>query len=585
MNSHCGPDTDGHADNDGHVPIDRDAPIDGYAGSLIAVFRNWAATMFGVIAVLLVVGSSTARGQAPPQIQAINESIEQNWRDFEVTPSKPADDATWCRRVYLDVIGRIPSVEELKEFLTDKSAGRRVRLVKRLLHDDAYTEEYADHWATVWSNLLIGRSAGTDRRDLTDSAGMQKFLRDSFANNKTYDQLVYELVTATGTTKPGTEGFNGAVNFLIGKVNAEEGTLATSSVSRIFLGLQVQCTQCHDHPFNQWKQQKFWEFNSFFRQARGLRRFVEGSNDIDYGELVDEDFGGDAGDPEDAMIFYEKRNGRLESAFPVFVDNTSIGTSGFVEDINRRQELGRMMLESEFFDKMIVNRMWAQFMGYGFTRPIDDLGPHNAPTHPQLLETLGKEFRKASYDLKELIFWITLSKPYQLQATLGSGNKIDDPTVGEPPKFSRFYLRQMTAEQLYSSMMTATGASGSGSYEEQAAQRRRWLQQFVTAFGTDEGDEATTFNGSIPQALMMFNGELTKSSIDRSAGSFIDDVIKNHPNPQARLDHLFLTGLSRRATTAEKNIAKRIMQVDDEAGMLRDMWWAIVNSNEFILQH
>ncbi|MEM9827872.1 MAG: DUF1549 domain-containing protein [Planctomycetota bacterium] len=521
----------------------------------------------------------------PPAIRLINDAMTQTWSDFEIRPTAAADDATWCRRVYLDLIGRVPTVSELESFLGDRARGSRVRLVEKLLHDDRYTEEYAGHWSNVWTNLLIGQSGGNDRRSMVSREGMQKYLRDSFARNKPYDTMVYELVTATGAAKPGKENFNGAVNFLIDKVNEEKGTLATSSTSRIFLGQQVQCTQCHDHPFNQWKQQKFWEFNSFFRQTRSLRRFVEGTRDIDYGELVDQDFGGEAGDPDDALIFYEKRNGRMEVAYPVFTDGTSIDISGYVSDVNRREKLGKLMLESEYLDKMIVNRMWGQLLGYGFTRPIDDLGPHNVATHPELLDQLGKQFRLSSYNLKELLFWITLSRPYQLAAQLGSHNEIDDPTIGETPKFSRFYLRQMSAEQLYQSMITATGAKGTGSYEDQEAQRNRWLQQFVVAFGTDEGDEATTFDGSIPQALMMFNGDLTKQAIATKKGSFLSGVMRDYPRPNEQIEYLFKAGLSRKPNSREKKIAALIYRTDGNEKMLQDMWWAILNSNEFILQH
>jgi Protein of unknown function (DUF1549)/Protein of unknown function (DUF1553) len=528
---------------------------------------------------------SPVQADAPPQIQMINDSIKAVWTDFEIRPSGTADDATWCRRVHLDLIGRIPTITELDAFLTSKSKTKRVDLVQLLLHDDRYTEEYANHWSTVWTNLMIGRSGGDDQRSMVNRDGMQKYFRDSFARNKPYDKMVEELVTATGSTKPGTPDFNGATNFLIDKVNEEEATLATSSVSRIFLGQQVQCTQCHDHPFNQWKQQKFWEFNAFLRQTRGLRRFDEGTNDVAYGELVDEDFAGDARDPSDALIYYEKRNGRLEAAYPVFTDDTPIEVSGYVSDVNRRQELARLMLASEFLDKMAVNRVWSWLMGYGFTRPIDDLGPHNPSTHPELLESLAAEFRKSSYDLKELLFWIALSTPYQLEAELSEHNKIDDPTVGETPKFSRFYVRQMSAEQLYQSMMTATGAKGSGSYEDQERQRRMWMQQFVVAFGTDEGDEATNFDGSIPQVLMMFNGELTRNATTDKTGGFIDSLSAIGRKPEDRVHELFRTGLSRRASVKELKVASKIGAAVGEKAMLQDMWWAILNSNEFILQH
>jgi len=405
--------------------------------------------------------------------------------------------------------------------------------------------------------------------------------------DKPYNKIVYELITAEGSTKPGIANFNGAVNFLIDKVNEEKGVLATSSASRIFLGQQVQCTQCHNHPFNQWKQQKFWEFNAFFRQTRALRRFVNGTNDIDHAELVSEDFAGEANDPNDALIFYELRNGLTRVAYPVFTDGTEIEVSGYVSDVNRRLELGRLMMESEYLDKMIVNRMWSMFLGFGFTKPIDDLGPHNPSSHPKLLDQLGKEFRNSSYDLKQLITWITLSEPYQLSAVLGSNNAIDDPSIGEMPKFSRFYLRQMSAEQLYQSMITATDASAVGSYEEQERQRRSWLQQFVVAFGTDEGDEATTFNGSIPQALMLFNGDLTKKAVSTAKGSFIDRIASTGRSPTDRLKELFMAGLARRPTKGETKIAGQLLTArgGDEKEMLQDMWWAILNSNEFIMQH
>lgn len=539
------------------------------------------------VSVTPVVSASDPAPARPTQIETINQLVEQGWKDFEIRPAKPADDATWCRRVYLDVIGRVPKTDELKEFVGSRDKDKRHQLVERLLHDDQYTEEYAGHWATVWTNILIGRSGGNDRRSLTDRDGMQKYLRDSFAGNKPYDKMVYELVTATGATKPGVAGFNGAVNFLADKVNDEKGVLATSSTSRIFLGQQVQCTQCHNHPFNQWKQQKFWEFNSFFRQTRSLRRFVDGTNDIDHAELINQDFAGEANDASDALVFYELRNGLTRVAYPVFTDGTEIGVSGHVSDVNRRDELGRLILQSEYLDKMIVNRIWSMFLGHGFTKPVDDLGPHQAVSHSELLDYLGKEFRQNSYDLKTLITWITQSKPYSLAAVLGVSNQIDDPSIGEMPKFSRFYVRQMSAEQLYQSMVTATDAATAGSYEQQEQQRRRWLQQFVVAFGTDEGDEATTFNGSIPQALMLFNGELTKNATSTAAGSFIDRISKSGHGPRERVNELFLAGLARQPTKPELTVASKLLVAKNgnEKEMLQDMWWAILNSNEFIMQH
>ncbi len=521
-------------------------------------------------------------------INTINQLIRRTWQDYNLKPSPSATEGEWCRRLFLDVLGRVPRVDELQAFLSDRRPDKKLQLVNRLLHDERYTEEYARNWTTIWTNLLIGRTGGTDRDSLTNREGMQKYLRDCFAENRPYDRMVYELVTATGATKPGVPNFNGATNFLADKVNQDNATLATAATSRIFLGLQVQCTQCHNHPFNEWKQQKFWEFNSFFRQTRALRRFASGSRNVDYVELVDEDFAGENNDPSSAAVFYELRNATTSVAYPVFIDGTKISESGYVSQVNRRKELARLMLQSEYLGKAVVNRYWGHFLGYGFTKPVDDLGPHNPPSHPELLDFLAQQFREHSFDLKELIRWVVLSEPYNLSSRVGDGNKSDDPLLGEPPKFSRFYIRQMQAEQLYESLLTATQADRvRGSYEDQERRKSEWLRQFVTAFGNDEGEETTTFNGTIPQVLMMMNGELVRQAISLEPGSFLHQVASSKDPPAKKINYLFQAGLARNATRGEVEIANKLLLARqgkiEEA--LQDIWWAILNSNEFILIH
>jgi len=523
-----------------------------------------------------------------PQIQKINDEIKQQWMEYEIKPSGAATDGEWCRRVYLDVLGRIPTVDELKGFMGSRARNKKLALVNSLLYDDKYTEEYARNWTTIWTNVLIGRAGGTERNSLTSRAGMQKYLRDSFARNKPYDKMVYELVSATGNTTPGTQNFNGATNFLAMKVNDEDGTLATAATSKHFLGLQVQCTQCHNHPFNDWKQQKFWEFNAFFRQTRALRQFVPNTRDVASAELVDQDFRGEGASPEEAEIYYELRNGLLQVAYPVFIDGAEIGKSGFVEDVNRRTELAKLIVQSEYMDKMIVNRTWAHFMGYGFTKPIDDLGPHNPASHPVLLDYLAKEFRENSFNLKELVKWIALSDPYSLSSRTTTSNASDDPLLGEAPKFSHFYLRQMRAEELYESLLVATQAEKTrGSYEDQERTKTQWLQQFVQAFGTDEGDETTSFNGTIPQVLMMFNGDLVKRATSSDKGSFLDKIANEKSRPTQKIDYLFYAGLGRKPNKKEVTIANHLLvaRKGDTTGALQDIWWAVLNSNEFIFNH
>ena len=524
------------------------------------------------------------------QVRRINDEIREQWTAFGLTPSKPADDGKWCRRVYLDILGRIPAVDELTAFVADKSPDKKVKLVEKLLLDDRYTDDYSRNWTTIWTNVLIGRGAGNDEESLVSRDGMQKYLRDGFARNKPYDRMVYELITATGTNAPGTENFNGAVNFLATKVNDEKGSLATAATARIFLGQQIQCTQCHNHPFNEWKQQKFWEFNAFFRQTRMLRRFVPGTRDIASAELVDEDFEGEFGNPEDAVIFYELRNGLTKAAYPTFVDGQAIkSNSGLLQDVKRREELGRFVVTSTDLGRAIVNRMWAHFLGYGFTKPIDDLGPHNPPSHPGLLEYLAEEFRKTSHDLKQLVRWIALSEAYSLSSELNANNTGDDPQLGETPKFSHFYLRQMRAEELYESLLVATQAhKTAGSYDQQEAAKAEWLKQFVVAFGTDEGDEATTFDGSIPQALMMFNGDMIKLATSSEPGSFLRTLADDpRGQPRDKIHQLFLAGMARKGNEQEMAVASKlyVARKNDMLAALQDIWWAVLNSNEFILNH
>lgn len=285
-------------------------------GAMLSPFNGQ--TAFGQVADGNEEARPTRRATLPPQVEKIDKALEASWSEAGIRPSPVEEDLKWVRRVYLDIIGRIPSFEEFASFAKDKSPDRRVNLVRKLLDDDQYTEEYANHWGTIWTNILIGRNGGMEERSLTNRAGMQKYLRDCFASNKPYNTMVYELVTATGTTKPGSEKFNGAANFLAMKVNEEKGVQATAAVSRIFLGLQVQCTQCHNHPFNQWKQQKFWEFNAFFRQTRALRQFVRGTNDIDQIELINEDFAGEGSHPRESRDLLRPSKWRQKSRLSNF---------------------------------------------------------------------------------------------------------------------------------------------------------------------------------------------------------------------------------------------------------------------------
>ena len=553
------------------------------------------------ISLILLLGLSSQIAQAgervaasstivPSQVAKIDEFIRTVRADYAIEPSKAATDQEFCRRLFLDVLGRIPTVMETREYASSRDRNKRAELVHRLLYDDKYKPEYVRNWSTNWTNILIGRTGGMERNSVTNRHGMQVYLRDVFAKNMPYDSMAHDLIAATGDSSPDSKNFNGAVNFLCGKLG-EKASQATAQTSRIFLGLQVQCTQCHNHPFNEWKQNQYWQMNSFFRQTVALRRFESGTRDIRLIELTDQDFAGEDSprQPEAGRVYYELRNGKLEAAEPIFVDGTSINPSGYLADSNRRAELATLIARSELLPLAFANRLWAHFLGYGFTKPIDDMGPHNPPSHPELLDYLGTQFKENSYDIKQLMTWIVLSEPYSLSSRTIPGNQMDDPTLGEPPKFSHFYIRQMNAEQLYESLLVATKADATTdkNSEQREKIRQKWLSQFSKAFGTDEGDEITTFDGTIPQTLMMFNGELIKKATKGADGSFLHSVVESDEKFQRKVNQLYLAAFSRMPTTPERKFVDQLHRLanwnDQEA--LQDLWWALLNSNEFILNH
>lgn len=559
-------------------------------------------------------------------VARIDERIRQGWTANNLRPSPQATDAEWCRRVYLDLIGRVPTVKELDQFLSNKSRTRRKELVDQLLGSE-YQDTFVEHWTAIWTNILIGRTGGQDRRTLTSREGMSDFVRNSLAANKPYDVFTSELLTATGASQPYNDTpedpYNGAVNFLIEKMD-EGGIQATAKTAEIFLGTAVQCTQCHNHPFNEYRQNQFWELNAFFRQARTEREQDPENENRRLGYLVNRDYAGegrmlyrdgrseifleerngqlvdrDAQQVSESPIYYELRNGQVEVAYPVFIDGTALedvladresefGNSGYLEHVDRRQELARLVVESREFDQAIVNRLWAHFLGYGFTKPIHDMGPHNQPSHPELLDELGEAFRASGFNLQSLQRWIVLSEPYSLSSRISKKNRQDDPALGVAPQFSRFYVRQMQAEQLYESLLTATQADETYAGERRDQMRARWLQQFSTAFGTDDGGETSTFNGSIPQTLMMMNGDLVRRACSTDSGSFLDQVANNwEMSNREKIQYLYRAALARMPSKEETKVCNALLasRQGDVVGTLQDIWWAVLNSNEFILIH
>jgi len=567
-----------------------------HAGRFLAALT---AVMLGLSATFGDSATFAAGDSDADVIERVNTYIERSWQANGIEPSPRASDGEWARRVTLDVVGHIPSYERLMNFLEDDLPDKRAKYVDALLNDP----DYVRHWTNIWANLLVGRAADGDNR-----RALERWLRRALYRNMPYNEFVYELISAEGSVQE-----NGAVAYVASHLN-ENAVPATSRTSRLFLGLQVQCTQCHNHPFNDWKQSQFWSMNGFFR---GTRR--QGGNDDNPLRLTD--------NPTKQLISYEKRNGLLQMTRRQFVDGTTVTMDNEAEP---REQLAKLVTDpgKPYMARALVNRMWGHFFGYGFTRPIDDMGPHNPPSHPELLEYLTTQFKESGYDVKRLIRWITRSRPYNLTSTYGEHNAMDNPSAGNTPLFSKMYLKQFTAEQLYDSLLIATDADKSGRTSGQAQkQRRAWLRQFVRAFGTDENDEATTFNGTIPQALLLMNGNLIQSAVNGKQGSFLrkvldapggdlralndDDGKRRRPRRGVRrrlrskaalkrlrerqakaipkrIETLFLVTLARKPTQTEMesfDAAYKEAGYTDPIVGLQDVFWALLNSNEFIINH
>ncbi len=515
-----------------------------------------------------------AAGAEVPLGEFIDQQIRQGWQDNEIEASASASDEEWVRRIYLDLLGRIPTMEEARKFLADESPRKRSVLTEELLEH----EDYVRNFTTVWSNNCIGR--GAPQR--VSRTGMEKFFREAFARNRPWNEIVVDIVTASGHYEE-----NGAVNYTLAQMqNADEGVQLTAMTARLFLGLQVQCTQCHNHPFNKWQQDQFWEYNSFFRQVGKIdhRKLDPNTGRMvdDYSEVVWQEFSG--------PVYYEKRSGVMQVAYPRFQGlevDPGVG-------VDRRVEFGKLITQPvdgapPQIAQAMVNRTWSHFFGYGFTRPVDDMGPHNPASHPDLLERLSREFVAANYDVKELIRWIVSSEAYGLTSQYNDKNKIDDPSAGEVPLFSHMYLKSMQAEQMYDSLIVASNAhkSGRGGWGAQEEQRRRWMQQFVVAFENDENDESTTFNGTIPQALMMMNSELMDKACSVERGSFLFESMSSPGNEAQKIQELYLAALSRNPTKTEIGKVQKMLKNYGNQRLMgyQDLFWALLNSNEFVFIH
>ncbi len=493
----------------------------------------------------------------------IDHWIAATWAARGVQPSEATDDAEFLRRVYLDVAGRIPRVAELRAFLNDPAPDKRPRVVERLLE----SPYYVTHFTNVWRALLLPQTGNQQLQFLVPS--FEVWLQQQVRDNVPYDKMVRELLTTPVSVNARDRrqlfGQGGASPLVFYQANELKAENLAASTSRLFLGVKLECAQCHDHPFARWSRQQFWEYTAFFSgiQSRNPENIFNPLPEVaDRREIKI---------PGTEKVVQARY---LDGQEPRWQSGTSTRTT-----------LANWMTASDnpFFARAAVNRLWAHFFGIGLIEPIEEMSEENPPSHPELLDELAWQLVAHQYDLKFLIRAITASRTYQLSGVPGPA-ATDDPRL-----FTRMPLKGLTAEQLFDSLAQATG------YREQAQPNPRAVfgartvrGEFLLRFASQ--DKRTEHQTSILQALSLMNGKFVMDavSLERSEtlAAVLDAPFFDTPG---RIETLYLATLSRKPRAEE---SQRLLAYVESGGAkgdsraaLADLFWALLNSPEFLLNH
>ena len=495
-----------------------------------------------------------------------------------IQPSKMSEDAEFLRRVHLDLTGKIPTSEEVLDFLKDGSSGKRQRKIRELLASDAYF----DYWTDLWVNWLIGRREdGDDRR-----IGLTYWVRDALVNNTPYNQFVQELVAADGELRD-----NGAGNYIMRYDSSP--VFLTSHTTRLFLGLPMQCAECHDHKTEVWSQEDFYGIAAFFTGIDSQRK----------GDIQTIDSVGNERRMDNFLITNKPENTiwveRLKKQVrPHFLDGTAY--KGAL--LKKREAFAQWITDKSnpYFSQALVNRIWKHFMGRAFVEPVDGFGEENPPTNPELLKWLANDFVIHGYDLQHLMRTLLNSETYQRTSQTNESNKDDQ------YYYSHAYVKPLSAEQFFHSLLQATdferlqqvrmeGSKKQGGEDRENMLRqlermkREHLEKFLFLLDNGEMEEIEAFNGTVPQALMMINGDMVNDSTSHEErGSFVNYVLGKWREPMERMEHIYLNVLSRLPTSKEKTYFRRYLERSlyrNKDLAYEDLYWVLLNSAEFSLNH
>lgn len=507
----------------------------------------------------------------PPSHNYIDDLVFAKLKAMGMPPSDSCDDPTFIRRVSLDIAGRLPSLEETQRFLADTDPAKRDKLIDALLA----SPEYADYFANKWSALL--RNKRSKPAEAPTTFAFYDWIHDSLQANKPYNLIVSDLLCATGNVAndPPVAWYR----------QVKEPQQEVEDIAQLFLGMRMQCAQCHHHPFEKWSQNDYYSFSAFFTQL-GRKQVTT---------------------KEDEALFHRRGVATAinkKTKQPVRPAALITGPMDIPADEDPRIELAKWMgdRKNPFFARTLVNRYWKHFLNRGIVEPEDDMRETNPPSNPELLDALAQHFIDSGYDLKALIRDITRSQTYQLSAVPNHYNAADR------QNFSRYFAKRLTAEVLFDSIntITRTPASFPGM---PAGTRAISLPDnsfnagsyFLTVFGRPESSSACecerTQEASLAQALHLLNAKDIQEKLASDSGAAAK-LAADPRTDEEKLRELYLAAYARPPETHELELAKAYLdkprkgtdgQPLDTAKSKRmgyeDILWAVLNTKEFLFNH
>lgn len=513
----------------------------------------------------------------------VDGQLAREWGLSGAAAMTASDDATFLRRAMLDLAGRLPTPEELTAFLLDPSADKRAKFVDRMLD----RPEFGRNWARYWRDVILYRR--TEDRALLASQSCEDFLAQQFNDNVGWDKIAETFITATGDVSE-----NGATALIMAQ--SAETADVTAEVSRIFLGIQISCAQCHDHPTDSWKRQQFHELAAFFPRVT-LRRIVEDGRQVGFEVVgVDRERRGrrpmnlPGGSLEHYMPDLQAPESQGNLVAPkYFVTGQSIKTG--VNDATRRATIAEWLSagQDQWFAKAFVNRIWGELVGRGFYEPLDDLGPQRECSAPDALAYLASDFASHDYDVKRLFRIIMATSAYQRSlAAAATGQARAANEVSESSEVELSEPQRVRADQLFDSLLSALGLPepappAGGQYGQQAVLGSARFR-FAQVFGFDPSEPRDELKSTIPQALMMMNGREIAGQINaRNSRTALGKLMLEIKKDEDLVAELYLRVLAREPSKAEiKTAIDYVRQVRNREEAFEDILWALINSTEFL---